>query len=223
MEKQWEKYQILHSKDVVLEDSHEWTLDTLRRVGGLDISFSTNHPDLAIGCLVICEYPSGKELLTLTSQVYHELLNNCKEKYPELYPEVVLVDGNGYYHPRRFGSATHVGICCDIPSIGVAKTVLCDDGIGKKEINIVTSQIKAGESTIISTSSGEVLCGVIRSRGGSINPIVVSCGHKVSLSTAVNICKECCLHKIPEPIRLADLISRNLLRNEGLLPHMNSK
>ncbi|EDR23755.1 endonuclease V, putative [Entamoeba dispar SAW760] len=193
MEKQWEKYQILHSKDVILEDSHEWTLDTLRHVGGLDISFSTNHPNLAI------------------------------EKYPELYPEVVLVDGNGYYHPRRFGSATHVGIYCDIPSIGVAKTVLCVDGIGKKEINIVTSQIKAGESTTISTSSGEVLCGVIRSRGGSINPIVVSCGHKVSLSTAVIICKECCLHKIPEPIRLADLISRNLLRNEGLLPHMNSK
>lgn len=110
----------------------------------MDISFSTNHPNLAIGCLVVCEYPSGKELLTLTCrkiitipyisgflgfrevEVYHELLNDCKEKYPELYPQVVLVDGNGYYHPRRFGSATHVGVYCDIPSIGVAKVcVFC--------------------------------------------------------------------------------------------------
>ncbi|ELP86936.1 endonuclease V, putative [Entamoeba invadens IP1] len=240
-EEEWKAYQLQHAPEVKREDDHNWTLDTLKYIGGLDITFSTKETNVALGCLVVCEYPSCKEILKLTLrkvinvpyisgylgfrevEVYKELLEMCKKDHSEFYPEVVLVDGNGVYHPRRFGSATHVGFACDIPSIGVAKTVLLVDGVGKTEINKAALSINPGDSIDVNSKKGEVLCAVIRSSGGGKNPIIVSCGNKVSLTTAVAICKTCCLHKIPEPIRLADLDSRKMLRDEGLLPHLSPK
>ncbi|KAL7719033.1 Endonuclease V [Entamoeba marina] len=222
MQQQWIDYQLLHAKDVETNDDHSWTLQSLKYVGGLDITFSTVQPDIAIGCLVVCEYPLCKEVLTLTIKktitvpyipgllgfrevdLYQELLEECKTNHNEFFPEVVLVDGNGYYHPRRFGSATHVGYNCKIPSIGVAKTVMLVDGVGKKEVNDTLSKLKPKESGEVKTINGEVICSVIKPASGGKNPIIVSVGHRVSLAT--------------KPIRLADLESRRLMRKDGLLP-----
>jgi deoxyinosine 3'endonuclease (endonuclease V) len=47
---------------------------------------------------------------------------------------------------------------------------------------------------------------------GSQNPIFVSVGHKLSLQQAVTICAALSVFRIPEPVRQADLIGREMLR-----------
>src|SRR5204863_6999142 len=39
-------------------------------------------------------------------------------------PEAVIVDGQGYAHPRRFGLACHFGVLIDLPTVGCAKSRL---------------------------------------------------------------------------------------------------
>ncbi|CAJ1934452.1 unnamed protein product [Cylindrotheca closterium] len=51
------------------------------------------------------------------------------------------------------------------------------------------------------------------SSGGTIKPIFVSIGHRVSLTKAIQITASLCQHRIPEPVRIADLYGRELMRS----------
>ena len=56
--------------------------------------------------------------------------------------------------------------------------------------------------------SGKLWGAAIRSTDESKNPIIVSQGHKVSLMTAIEVVKAVTKVRVPEPIRYADLQSR---------------
>ncbi|MEW8406078.1 MAG: deoxyribonuclease V [Candidatus Thiodiazotropha taylori] len=109
-------------------------------------------------------------------------------------PDLLLCDGQGLAHPRRFGLACHLGLLTDIPSIGVAKTRL----IGTHE---ALSQKKGSWLPLIDRE--EVIGAVVRSRSG-VKPIYVSIGHRISLSSAVNYVLAATTHyKLPETTRAA--------------------
>lgn len=108
--------------------------------------------------------------------------------------DVLVVDGHGYAHPRRFGLACHVGVALDTPVIGVAKSLL----IGAIE----GSRVVDGD---------EVIGAALSSRGG--RGLYVSVGHKVSLRDAVRIVSKCLLDSSPEPVRVAHIEANRMRRN----------
>lgn len=49
-------------------------------------------------------------------------------------------------------------------------------------------------------------------RGQFTRPVYVSVGHRISLASALAAVQRCCRHRVPEPIRQADLLSRAEVR-----------
>ena len=92
-------------------------------------------------------------------------------------PELLVFDGQGYAHPRRFGLACHGGVLFDVPSIGAAKSIL------------VGTHGELGEargSTAPLVHEDEVVGMAVRTRAG-VKPLYVSSGHRMDLETAVRI------------------------------------
>lgn len=51
-------------------------------------------------------------------------------------------------------------------------------------------------------------------QSGTVKPIFVSVGNRISLTEAVQITASLSLHRIPEPVRIADLYGRELIREK---------
>ncbi|KNE61392.1 hypothetical protein AMAG_06222 [Allomyces macrogynus ATCC 38327] len=136
----------------------------------------------------------------------------------QLKPQVIFVDGNGVLHPRRFGLASHLGVVTGIPTIGVAKNFLqiANEGpeMTMRHVKAVsrTKLHRGGDQMPLIGTSGTVYGMAVLPCDGATNPIFVSVGHKVSLASAVAIVLQSCKFRIPEPIRVADLKSRELIR-----------
>jgi deoxyribonuclease V len=116
----------------------------------------------------------------------------------ENIPDLILYDGVGIAHPRRFGIASHVGVVTDIPTIGVAKSLLTGnyEGLGEER-----------GSTAPIMSAGEVIGMALRTRPG-VKPVFVSIGHRISLETAVDFVLRCTTkYRLPETTRLADKLA----------------
>jgi deoxyribonuclease V len=114
-------------------------------------------------------------------------------------PDLILVNGHGLAHPRRFGLACHVGVLTGIPVIGVAMSRL----VGAYR----EPGPKRGEwSQLI--DRGETVGAVLRTRS-RVRPVFVSPGHLVSLTSAIAFVLACAPRfRVPEPLRLADRLSR---------------
>ncbi len=119
-------------------------------------------------------------------------------------PDVLMCDGQGLAHPRRFGIACHLGVVCDLPAIGCAKSRLVGDsampGVDKGNREPLT----IGE---------ECVGAVLRTRERT-KPLFVSVGHRMDLDSACALVLAACdNHRLPEPTRLADrLVSQARLR-----------
>jgi deoxyribonuclease V len=115
-----------------------------------------------------------------------------------LIPDLILCDGQGIAHPRRFGIACHLGLIVDIPTIGVAKSLL----VGKHE---EVAETKGSWKPLIHRS--ETIGAVLRTRAG-VKPLYISSGHRVSLPTAVDYVLRCTpKYRLPETTRIADKLA----------------
>ena len=113
-------------------------------------------------------------------------------------PDVLLVDGHGIAHPRRFGIASHLGILLDLPTIGCAKSILIGQAVEPGE--------RPGDSTPL-LHGEEVIGTALRTRTRS-RPLYVSPGHRISVETAASLVMRCTRgYRLPEPTRLADRLA----------------
>jgi deoxyribonuclease V len=117
-------------------------------------------------------------------------------------PDVIIVDGHGYAHPRRFGITCHLGVLLDVPTIGCAKSILVGDA-DPPENHI-------GASTPL-IHKGDVVGSALRSKLNT-KPLFVSIGHRVSLQSACALVLNCCRgYRLPEPTRLAHQVAGGMV------------
>lgn len=110
-------------------------------------------------------------------------------------PDLILCDGQGLAHPRRFGLACHLGVLLDIPTIGVAKSRLIGEPRGR------LGRVKGSWVPLV--DSGEIIGALLRTRIG-VTPVYVSIGHRVSLDTAIDFVLRCApRYRLPETTRRA--------------------
>ncbi|HUI44018.1 MAG TPA: deoxyribonuclease V [Terriglobia bacterium] len=182
-------------------------LGRVRCVAGADLAFdpATN---LAFAGVIVFRFPGLEEVERQSAErplrfPYVPGLLSFRES-PVLLaafrklrtePDVILVDGHGIAHPRRFGIACHLGLLLDKPTIGCAKSLL----VGEHP-----EPARRAGSTAPLTLAGERVGAVLRTRDG-VKPIFVTQGHRVSLETAVELVKGCLDGtRIPKPTREAD-------------------
>jgi len=109
-------------------------------------------------------------------------------------PDLLLCDGQGLAHPRRFGLACHLGVLTGIPSIGVAKSLLVGE-------HAPLPQKRGSWRPLV--HQGEVVGAVLRTRDG-VTPVYVSIGHKISLASAIEYVLACApKYRLPETTRAA--------------------
>ncbi len=187
---------------VITEDC----LTTVRWVAGVDVGFEDRgayaraaavilrFPELELHETAIArrktEFPYVPGFLSFReAPVVMAALQRLKQ-----VPDLVLCDGQGYAHPRRFGLACHLGVMSDLPTIGVAKSRL---------IGTHAAVPKRRGSRRPLVDQGEVIGAVLRTRTG-VSPVFVSVGHRISLDTALDYVLACCTkYRLPETTRAA--------------------
>ena len=181
-------------------------LEPVRRVAGVDVGFEAAGT-VTRAAVAVLRYPELDVLETAiarrpTAFPYIPGLLSFRELPAVLAaleqlrepPDLLLCDGQGIAHPRRFGIASHLGLLVDIPAIGVAKTRLC--GTHEEPPN------QRGAWTPL-WGAGEIIGAVLRTRPG-VKPLYISPGHRVGLETAIAYVMGCCTrYRLPETTRHA--------------------
>jgi deoxyribonuclease V len=118
-------------------------------------------------------------------------------------PEVVLFDGQGLAHPRRFGLASHAGVLLATPTIGCAKSRLVGEYVAVGARRGDRSDLRVGDDVV----------GVALRTRESVKPVFVSPGHLIDLASAVDLVLATTRGlRLPEPIRLAHGATSALMR-----------
>ncbi|WP_251344252.1 endonuclease V [Haloplanus halophilus] len=186
-------------------------------VAGVDQAFLDDRAVSAVVCLRGGEVVERAHAVTPLEIPYVPGLLSFREGGPILaafealssVPDLVVFDGSGRIHYRQAGLATHLGVVLDVPSVGVAKNLLC----GRVEADTDgrpagwRAPVVADED--VDAPAGTVLGYAYQSRQYDSNPVVnplyVSPGHRVSAETAVRLVERLRDgYKLPEPTRLAD-------------------
>jgi deoxyribonuclease V len=126
-------------------------------------------------------------------------------KHLKVRPDALLVDAQGYAHPRRFGAACHIGVLTGIPTVGCAKSCL---------VGTYDEPAHRRGSWSPLTDAAETIGAVLRTRD-NVSPVFVSVGHLVDLPSAIAlVLASTVIFRIPEPLRGAHSLS-NLSRRHS--------
>lgn len=189
---------------VILETFNE----SIRLIAGADVSYDRKSNTLFAAVLVF-EFPSlhvcETQNVLSTPQIpyipgllsFRELppLLECFQKL-SVVPDVVLCDGQGYAHPRRFGLASHLGLLLNQPTIGCAKSRLVGEGEEPGSTR--------GSSSVL-LDKGEEIGFIVRTKD-RVKPLYISPGHLITGNDAVRIVLDCFAgYRLPEPTRQAHL------------------
>ena len=183
----------------------QWSGTSIRLVAGADCAYCEDD-SLCAAAVVVWDLESRREV---------ETKSTCSEiRFPyipglfafreapavlktlerlETRPQVLICDGHGEAHPRRFGLASHIGVLADLPTIGCAKRILCG--------NFAHPGTDRGSGSAL-VDRGEIVGTVLRTRSG-VKPVFVSIGHRIDLPTAERIILSCTTrYRLPDPLRL---------------------
>lgn len=202
-ESKYFQLQIELAEQVVRED----TFKDISYVAGVDVAYEEER-NIVVAAITILDVVTLELIETSTHAEkvnfpYIPGLFSFRELPPILQayeklsikPELIICDGQGYAHPRRFGLACHLGVKIDVPTIGCAKTRL----FGSYE---EPAEKRGSYSELL--DAGEVIGRVLRTQD-KIKPVFVSIGHKVNLNTATDwVLKLCPEYRLPETTRTAD-------------------
>jgi deoxyinosine 3'endonuclease (endonuclease V) len=220
----WSFYQCENKHKIIKTDTI--ALEDVTYVGGLDISFDKKNPNNACAYLTIydikCKSIVYEDYIICQMTVpyisgylgfreiphYKKLLDKIVDT--DYYPQIILIDGCGILHQREFGCASQLGLELNIPTIGVAKTLLSHDGLQERQIKneFMNKCSKKGDNIPLIGKSGTIWGSALKSCNETKTPIYVTIGHKIGLNTAIKIVLQACIYKIPEPIRNSDIKSK---------------
>lgn len=190
--------------EVIEEDKFD---EPIKTVAGIDLGYDVN-TNRSRAVVVVLKFPelelieSAEAIMPIQFPYVPGLLSfretpvavRALEKL-ENAPDLILCDGQGIAHPRRFGIACHIGLITGVPSVGVAKSLL----VGKYD-----SLSEERGSTAALVYRNEQVGVVLRTRD-KVQPLYVSVGHKISLGTAIDYVLKCTpKYRLPETTRLAD-------------------
>ena len=218
-EKIQEKYRkIIETSNLNAKDLPSW--DSINYIAAIDISyFNREKVEYGVACAVLWDLKLNK---IAQHAVLHDIIDfpyipgflgfrevplmvKTMQKIT-IKPDVIICDGHGIIHPRRFGEATHIGYALNIPSIGIAKNPF----VGKS--NWKCLKRRKGEK--ISITHNEDDLGYSVCLADNQKPVFISIGYKIEIDLAIKIAlyltKE---HKQPEPLYLADKISRENIKS----------
>src|SRR5919197_694372 len=188
-------------------------------IAGADISFNKFDPVVYAGVVVLrlptLEVVEEAGVVSETKFPYVPGLLSFRETPSVLEawaklktePDALMLDGQGYAHPRRFGIACHVGLLIDRPTLGCAKAVLR----GSYE---EPGEARGSRSPLVDPKTGETVGAALRTKA-RVQPIYVSAGHLIYLEGAVALTLQCDGgYRQPEPTRRAHLLVNALRRGE---------
>lgn len=186
------------SKKVILEDHIDYNLIT-----GVDVSYFRNLSFIAFVKfdLKTKDIVDTKTYIDTVDFPYIPTYFSYREgplilKHAEK-DSIFLIDGNGILHPSKFGIASYIGVTLDIPTIGVAKSLLLG--------NVLDDKIYLDETLV----------------GMKFQKNYISPGHKISIESSYKIIKTLTKKGSPEPIKSAHNIAKKL-RNEYCGSHCSS-
>ncbi|VDO61166.1 unnamed protein product [Heligmosomoides polygyrus] len=214
------------------------SLEEVEIVGGIDISTSKTNNDFAVVAFSVFEYPNMKVRSVWTLFLDHcwpyitdylavreaapvsEFINRVLADQPQLRPDVLLCDGNGQFHARGCGLACHIGALTGIATVGVAKNlnlsilkscIAVDSGL----FPVLQLVARVSSQTTDGYAPYDVILPVVMNitrLGGSKVPVYVSAGYGIELDLGTNLVMSTARNRICEPIRSADLHSREKVR-----------
>ncbi|HSA53800.1 MAG TPA: endonuclease V [Yinghuangia sp.] len=189
----------------------------VRRVAGLDVAYAEGSDRLAAAVVVLdavtlavleCSVVRGRAQFPYVPGLF------AFRELPSLLtaldglstaPDLLVCDGQGLAHPRRFGLACHIGVHTGIASIGVGKTAF-----------VGTYDPPAADRGAVSdlVLDGETVGAVLRTQAG-VKPVFVSVGHGLDLATACrHVLALSPRYRLPETTRAADRACRQALAGE---------